>query len=71
MCWDWRVRYDSCAGLKGVPQEDIIVDIQPKALHITIRTPGFDVFDKTLSLFNAIDPATSSYQFVLRGVSNS
>ena len=52
----------SFIGLRGLPAENIIVDIQPTMLRVVINTPDFDPFEKTLELFAEIDPATSSYQ---------
>ena len=53
----------SFIGLRGVPAENITVDIQPTSLRVVINTPEFDPFEKTLELYDSVDPATSSYQF--------
>ncbi|KNB44269.1 protein SGT1-like protein [Blastocystis sp. subtype 4] len=52
----------SFIGLRGVPQENILVNIQPTNLTVTINTPDFDPFSKSLDLYLPIDPATSTYQ---------
>lgn len=49
-------------GLKGVPQENILVNIQPATLTVTINTPDFDPFVKALTLYNSVDAAGSSYK---------
>ena len=52
-------------GLKGVPQDGIIVDIQSTILHVIIHTPEFDPFDISLELYKPVDPALSTYQYTL------
>ena len=38
------------------------MNIQPTNLTVTINTPDFDPFSKSLDLYLPIDPATSTYQ---------
>ena len=39
------------------------MDIQSSNLKVTINTPDFDPFSKSLDLYLPIDPATSTYQY--------
>lgn len=45
-----------------MPQDCIIVDIQPSTLRVVINTPEYDPFEKVIELFYDVDPAGSSYQ---------
>ena len=49
-------------GLKGVPSENIVIDIKPATLTVTIATPDCDPFVKALTLYNTIDAVGSSYK---------
>ena len=52
----------SFIGLKGVPSENIVVDIKPATLTVTIATPDCDPSVKALTLYNTIDATGSSYK---------